>query len=97
LGEGFPNVIAEAMACGVPCAVTDVGDSALIVGETGRIVPPRDPEALAKAWTEILSLSPGERQSLGLMARQRIIDHYSLDRMVLAYCQLYQDIIAELK
>jgi glycosyltransferase involved in cell wall biosynthesis len=97
LGEGFPNVIAEAMACGVPCAVTGVGDSALIVGETGRIVPPRDPEALAKAWTEILSLSPGERQSLGLMARQRIIDHYSLDRMVSAYCQLYQDIIAELK
>jgi len=95
--EAFPLVIGEAMACGVPCVVTDVGDSALIVGETGRIVPPHDPDALANAWTEILSLSPGDWQSLGLMARQRIIDNYSLDRMVSAYCQLYQDIIAELK
>jgi glycosyltransferase involved in cell wall biosynthesis len=95
--EAFPLVIGEAMACGVPCVATDVGDAVLIVGDTGRIVPPRDPEALAKAWTEILSLSPSERQSLGLIARQRIIDHYSLDKMVSAYCRLYQDIIAELK
>jgi glycosyltransferase involved in cell wall biosynthesis len=96
-GEGFPNAVAEAMACEVLSVVTDVGDAALIVGETGRIVPPRDPEALAKAWSEILSLSPSERQSLGLIARQRIIDHYSLDKMVSAYCRLYQDIIEELK
>jgi glycosyltransferase involved in cell wall biosynthesis len=96
-GEGFPNVVAEAMACGVPCVATDVGDTSLIVGDTGRIVPPRDPVALARAWADILSFQESERRSLGLSARQRIINDYSLDKMVSAYSQLYRDIIAEPK
>jgi glycosyltransferase involved in cell wall biosynthesis len=93
LGEGFPNVVAEAMLCGVPCAVTNVGDTELIVGDTGRIVPPRDSTALANAWYSLLSLTEFDRQSLGLRARQHIIEHYSLDKMVSAYDQLYRDII----
>ena len=64
-GEGFPNAIGEAMACGVPCVVTDVGDSAYLVGETGEVVPPRAPAALAGAWHKILSLSDADRQALG--------------------------------
>jgi len=64
-GEGFPNAIGEAMACGVACAVTDVGDSSFIVGKTGLSVLPDDPDALALAWESLLQRvdSNEERQS----------------------------------
>lgn len=94
-GEAFPNVIGEAMACGVPCVVTDVGDSAWIVGDTGRVVPPRNPQGLARAWEELLCLHPDERQSLGLTARQRIEDQFSVSGMVHSYEHLYKDVVAE--
>ena len=95
-GEAFPQVIGEAMACGVPCVVTDVGDSAILVGDTGRVVPPRDYVALAKAWAELLDIPESERILLGSQARQRIIDHYCLKRMAESYSQLYRDIIADI-
>ena len=97
LGEGFPNVVAEAMACGVPCVVTDVGDSALVVGDTGWTVPPNDPSALVKAWNDFLGLPESERKSMGVKARQRICEHFSLDGMTAAYSRLYRDIIAQSK
>jgi len=81
-GEGFPNVIGEAMACGVPCVVTDVGDSAPIVGDTGWVVPPRSPGALAKAIADVLAMPPEERRALGLLARQRVQENYSVEKMV---------------
>lgn len=89
-GEAWPLVVGEAMACGIPCVVTDVGDSALIVGDTGRVVPPKDPEALADAWHELLTMSPGERVRLGLAARRRIEEHFSLSDAVAQYEQLYK-------
>jgi glycosyltransferase involved in cell wall biosynthesis len=82
IGEGFSNVIGEAMACGVPCVVTDVGDSALIVGETGSIVPPNAPSVVAKAWRDWLSM-PKETQRLRrLQARSRIEHKFNLHTMV---------------
>lgn len=89
-GEAFPLVLAEAMSCGVPCVVTDVGDSRWIVGDTGRVVPPKNPEALANAWKELIELSSKGRESLGKAARQRIIEHFSLELIVEQYEKLYE-------
>jgi glycosyltransferase involved in cell wall biosynthesis len=58
------------MACGVPCLVTDVGDSAMIVGNTGKVVPAKDPKAFAKACQSLLDIGPEERQRCGLGARE---------------------------
>lgn len=81
-GEGFPNVVGEAMACGVRCVVTDVGDAADIVGDTGSIVPMRDPAALTAAWGKMLELPATELQSLKFAARERIENLYSLPSVV---------------
>ncbi|MFP4086985.1 MAG: glycosyltransferase family 4 protein [Desulfobacteraceae bacterium] len=93
-GESFPNVIGEAMACGVPCVVTDVGDSAKIVADTGRVVPPRDPRAMAKAILDLLRLPVDRRYELGACARERIRRRYSLDGVADAYERLYTEVAA---
>jgi glycosyltransferase involved in cell wall biosynthesis len=79
LTEGFSNTVAEAMACGVPCVVTDVGDSAMIVGKTGAVVPPDDPEALADAIGRMLARSlrvPDPK------VRGRIVENFSTESMI---------------
>lgn len=81
-GEGCPNVVGEAMACGVPCAVTDVGDSAWLAGDHGRVVPPRDPAALAEAILGLLRMPDGARRDLGTASRQHIAQNFSLDSVV---------------
>lgn len=91
-GEGFPNAVSEAMSCGVPCAVTDVGDAALIVGETGRVVPPRNPAALAEAWRQLVELGPEGRARLGIAARQRIKDNFDLPQIVHRFQSLFQEL-----
>lgn len=93
-GEAFPNVVGEAMACGVPCVVTDVGDSTDIVGESGIVVPPSDHDALARALLEMLRKRPEERQALGQAARQRIEAHYGLESVVDQYADLYTELAA---
>lgn len=90
--EGFSNVIAEAMSCEVPCVVTDVGDSAWIVGDTGRVVPPRDPAAIASAMAELLSLGDAGRRALGARARARMAERFSLESVVSGYESLYERI-----
>ena len=78
-GEGFSNAVAEAMACGRPCVVTDVGDSAFVVGDTGHSVPPRDPEALAAALLRALDELGTDA---GARTRARVVEQFSADRMV---------------
>lgn len=86
MAEGFPNVVAEAMASGIPAVASDVGDAALIIGNTGWIVPPRDPAALEAAWEEALK---SKLQSQGTAARKRIEQTFSLQKMIDAYTNLY--------
>ena len=95
--EGFPNVVGEAMSSGIPCVVTDVSDFATIVGETGRVVPPRDHNALASALTGLIDIGPAERANLGARARARIIEHYSLASSVVQYEEIYEKTINETK
>ena len=94
-GEGFPNVIGEAMASGVPCVVTDVGDSAEVIGETGVCVPSRDPRALAAGIVKLIELGPEGRARLGLRARERAIERFSLDAVVRQYEALYRQLFNE--
>jgi glycosyltransferase involved in cell wall biosynthesis len=90
--EGFPNVIGEAMSCGVPCVATDVGDAAIIVGEAGWVVPARNAAFLAQALREALNLSDAEKVRLAGLARQRIESHYALPAIVGQYAALYRSL-----
>ena len=65
LAQAFPLVLGEAMACGVPCVTTDVGDSATLVGPTGHVVAPRDSDGMAAAWSAFLGMPVDERRRLG--------------------------------
>ncbi|MGB6297220.1 MAG: glycosyltransferase [Rivularia sp. (in: cyanobacteria)] len=88
-GEAFPLIVGEAMSCGVPCAVTNIGDSALIVENTGRVVAPKNPEAMAQAWQELIEIGTENREALGKAARVRIQKLFSLDSVVSEYEKLY--------
>jgi glycosyltransferase involved in cell wall biosynthesis len=94
-GEAFPLSVCEAMACGIPCVVTNVGDTNLIVGDTGRVVPPGDPEALAGAWAQVLAQEEPERRRIGETARQRIQMQFSLSIASGRYVSLYRELIAQ--
>lgn len=94
-GEAFPNVIGEAMACEVPCVATDVGDVREIMGDTGIVVPARDPQALCHGWEELAALSISDRRALGKRARQRILQRYSLGSMASQYANLYAEVTGE--
>lgn len=89
LTEGFSNAIGEAMASGVPCVVTDVGDSRLIVGDTGRVVASGDIDGLAEAVLALAGTAPADRASLGARARQRVVERFGVDAMVQNFTERY--------
>jgi len=95
LSEAFPSVVGEAMACGTPCVATNVGDSALIVGESGKIVPPGNPDALAEAWRELIEAGPDIRHHLGMTARLRVKQHFSLPAVVERYQAIYAQLLGK--
>jgi glycosyltransferase involved in cell wall biosynthesis len=80
-GEGFPNVVGEAMACGIPCVVTDVGDSRLILDQPSLTVRAGDADTLAAAVAAVLAMSSHEREQLGMAGRDRIVHEYSIPRL----------------
>jgi len=88
-GEGFSNALAEGMACGLPAVATDVGDAGLIVGDTGLIVPPREPQALAAAIRTLAREGAGARAERGAKARARIVESFGLQRALQRYAELY--------
>lgn len=90
--EAFPNVVGEAMAAGVPCVATDVGDCAYIIGETGCIVPVGDMAGFASGVETLLKLSRKQRAELGEKARARVASHFEISRVVRRYEELYESL-----
>ena len=92
--EGFSQTLGEAMACGVPCVATDVGDSARILGGTGLLVPRMNHQALAQALGQLIDAGSEHRKQLGVAARRRIESNFSMATMVCGYADLYNRHIA---
>lgn len=95
--EGFPNVLGEAMAMGLPCVTTDVGDSSHLLGDTGKIVPAQNSVLLADAIAEILNLSDSSRKALGRSAQMRIEKMFSITASAERFATLYEEIMAPAK
>lgn len=93
-GESFPNVVGEAMASGVPCVVTNVGDSAELVKDCGKVVPPGDAETLAATLIEMIQSSPESRAEMGLRGRKRV-ESFSCEKMVERFASLYKSLMVE--
>lgn len=93
--EAFPNVLGEAMAMGLPCVATNVGDSALIVGDCGVVVKPQDKKELIKGIETLLNLPLNERLLLGERSRKRIKENFALGEIVDEYTTLYNTLVLE--
>jgi glycosyltransferase involved in cell wall biosynthesis len=91
-GEAMPQVIGEAMACGTPCVVTNVGDTADIIGNAGIVVAPKGPQALANAWQYVLELPEVEYASLCAQARDRMLQHFNIIKMISEYKNIYNEL-----
>jgi glycosyltransferase involved in cell wall biosynthesis len=92
--EAFPNAVGEAMAMGLPCVATDVGDVAVLMADTGVLVPKADPEALAQGVTGLMALGPGDREQMGQRARERIRAMFNMTGVRERFERIYDNVIA---
>ena len=93
--EGFPNTIAEFMACGIQCVATDVGATARVLADTGVLVRPSDPNALATAWLTMLRWPRSRRQRAAESARRHIVDNFGMSGTAKAYSELWTGVVAK--
>ena len=93
--EGFPNVLGEAMVLGLPCVTTDVGDAAVLLGDAGLLVPPRDCKALADAIGSFLTMTKIERQDWGYKGQIRVVNQYSIETSTHRFNELYEKLMAK--
>jgi glycosyltransferase involved in cell wall biosynthesis len=93
--EAFPNVVGEAMACGVPCVVTDAGDSAYIVGSAGRVVEPGDATGLATALETLLVMPETDRRKLGKCGRLRVEKHFEIGEVIQRYEKCFDELACQ--
>jgi glycosyltransferase involved in cell wall biosynthesis len=90
--EGFPNALGEAMAMGLPCVATDVGDTRMLAGDTVTIVPSEDAEALASAVQKIIDMSHAQRTQMGQIAKQRVMSEFSMEKACEQFGRVYQEL-----
>ena len=94
-GEGFPNVIGEAMSCGITCVASDVGDAKVVIGDTGFIVTKNDVDALVEAWEKIIKLNKQQRIELSALARKRILENFDLKDIANRYHDFYKTLFEQ--
>ena len=92
-GEAFPNVLGEAMACGIPCVTTSVGDSAWILDKGGIVVSPRDEVAMGQALADLAEMGPDGRARIGAVGRARVIEHFAIESGGHQYRRLYEQLL----
>ena len=92
--EAFPNVVGEAMAMGLPCVATDVGDVAVLMADTGVLVPRANPDALAQGVADLMALAPAHRRQLGQQARARIGARFTMGCVRARFEHIYEGVIA---
>jgi glycosyltransferase involved in cell wall biosynthesis len=92
--EAFPNVVGEAMAMGLPCVATDVGDVAVLMADTGVVVPKADPDALAQGVTRLVTLGPDYREQMGKRAKERIRETFTMACVRKRFERIYENVLA---